>query len=67
MNLDIVPLPLLQFKELFEAMFKSNSVKNTHIEDVLIKCRDLNDHESPIWKKKISEEVSRFSNSLATT
>jgi hypothetical protein len=67
MNLDIVPLPLLQFKELFEAMFKSNSVKNSHIEDVLIKCRGLNDHDSPIWKQKISEEVSRFSTSLATT
>lgn len=67
MNLDIVPLPLLQFKELFESMFKNNSVKNDHIQDVLIKCRGLNTHESPVWKKKISEEVSLYSASLAST
>lgn len=66
MNLDIVPLPLLQFKELFESMFKNKSVKNSHIQDVLIKCRNLNSHESPIWKRKISEEVSLYSTSLAT-
>jgi hypothetical protein len=66
MNLDIVPLPLLQFKELFESMFKNNAVNNRHIQDVLIKCRDLNTHESPIWKRKISEEVSLYSTNLAT-
>lgn len=66
MNLDIVPLPLLQFKELFESMFKHNSVEDGHIKRVLIKCRDLNTHESPIWKKKISEEVSLYSTNLAT-
>jgi len=65
MNLDIVPLTLLQFKELFEAMFKNNSVKNNHIQEVLIKCRELNEHESPIWKKKISEEVSLYSAALS--
>jgi AlwI restriction endonuclease len=64
LNLDIVPLPLLQFKELFEAMFKSSSVKNSHIQDVLIKCRDLNSHESPVWKRKITEEVSSYSAAL---
>ena len=66
MNLDIVPLPLLQFKELFESMFKNNAVNNRHIQDVLIKCRELNTHESPIWKRKISEEVSLYSTNLAT-
>lgn len=66
MNLDIVPLPLLQFKELFESMFKNNSVKNSHIQDILIKCRCLNTHESPIWKRKISETVSLYSINLAT-
>lgn len=65
LNLDIVPLPLLQFKELFEAMFKNNKVKNDHIQDVLVKCRSLNTLESPEWKRKISEEVSLYSVGLA--
>jgi hypothetical protein len=63
-NLDIVPVPLFRFKELFEGMFKNNSVKNIHVQNVLIKCRNLHTHEAPIWKKQISEEVSLYANNL---
>lgn len=65
MNLDIVPMQLLQFKVLFVAMFKNQKIDKSHIEEIINRCRDLRDHSAPEWKAKIAEVVTTFSEKLS--
>ena len=54
MNLDIVPLTLEQFKNLFEALFKSDLVSVATIRALLDDCNALRDrHDAPAWKMNI--------------
>ncbi len=64
-NLDIVPMPLSEFQELFLSMFSSNSVDCNHVQEILNRCRELNGHESPIWKQLIVNEVKNYSKQLS--
>lgn len=64
-NLDIVPMPLSDFRELFLSMFMNNSVDCNHVQEILNRCRNLNGHESPIWKQLIVDEVKSYSKQLS--
>jgi hypothetical protein len=59
MRLDIIPFTLLQFKELFEALFKSGSVDVRLIRELLDQCGSLRPHhEAPAWKREIAQTIS---------
>jgi len=64
MQLDIVPMPLSQFKELFVAMFQCKKVDKAHIAEIISRCRVLHEHEPPIWKAKIAEQIAAYSAEL---
>ncbi len=65
MLLDIVPMPLSHFKTFFVAMFQNQQVDTTYVEEILLNCRNLREHDAPIWKAKICEEVSAYSTMLS--
>lgn len=63
--LNIVPMELIQFKSVFNALFTSGNVDNQLIRGLLEKCRDRRmEEEAPGWKKIIQNEVSSFVDSL---
>lgn len=62
--LDIIPVQLDIFKELFVSMFKAKKVDNQHIENVLSECRSLNQQEAPAWKLLISKTVNDYARNL---
>lgn len=64
MHLDIVPLPLAQFKDLFVALFQSKQVDSARVAEVIRLCRGLREHEAPAWKRLIVNEVVSYANSL---
>lgn len=66
MNLDIVPMPLAQFKKLFVTMFTHKQVDTVLIHEIIRRCRDLRGHDAPVWKSKIVEEVGLYSSQIAT-
>ncbi len=58
MRLDIIPVTLLQFKNLFEAIFKSGHIKVSLIRELLDLCGESrHHHEAPAWKRKIDETI----------
>lgn len=60
MRLDIIPMTLAQFKDMFEALFKSGQADITIIRDFLERCGSLRPiHEAPIWKREIARVVER--------
>lgn len=65
--LDIVPMPLSLFNELFMSMFKNNSVDCNNLQTVITQCRELSVYEAPIWREKIVEQVALFTSSLAVS
>ncbi|WP_454008664.1 AlwI family type II restriction endonuclease [Alcaligenes phenolicus] len=60
MRLDIVPITLAQFKDVFEALFKSEQVDVALIRELLEQCGNLRPtHEAPAWKREIAGVVQR--------
>lgn len=67
MRLDIVPLTLVQFKEVFEAMFRSGNVCVADIRGVLDRCSELRPHhEAPAWKTEIDRTITHRVRQLVT-
>lgn len=65
MHLDIVPMPLVQFREFFVAMFNHQRIDTAYVQEIIRRCRDLREHEAPVWKAKIIEEVTAYSSAFA--
>ena len=59
MQLDIIPFTLVQFKEVFEALFTTNRVDVRLIRELLDHCGALRPHhEAPAWKREIERCIS---------
>lgn len=59
MRLDIIPFTLVQFKEVFEALFTMNRVDVCLIRELLDHCGALRPHhEAPAWKREIERCIS---------
>jgi hypothetical protein len=60
--LQIVPVTLDNFIDLFEASFESSECKlrPAKILELLYKCRALSNNEAPEWKREISVEINRL-------
>jgi hypothetical protein len=68
MRLDIIPVTLMQFKEFFEAMFKSRCVNIDLIRELLDQCGNLRPNfKAPAWKLEIEKTVQQNINRLFTT
>lgn len=60
MRLDIIPITLAQFKEVFKALFVSGQVNSAHIREFLEQCGNLRrTHEAPAWKHEIGGVVQQ--------
>jgi len=60
MRLDIIPITLTQFKDVFEALFTSGQVNVAIIQKLLEQCGSLRPaHEAPAWKREIANVVQR--------
>jgi len=60
MRLDIIPITLAQFKDVFEALFVSGQVDVALIRELLEQCGNLRPtHEAPAWKREIADVVQR--------
>ncbi len=60
MRLDIIPITLAQFKDVFEALFESGQVDVSLIRELLDACGSLRPaHEAPAWKREIDGVVGR--------
>jgi hypothetical protein len=58
MRLDITPITLSQFKEVFEALFGSGQINVRFIQEFLERCGSLRPtHEAPAWKSEIAKLV----------
>lgn len=61
MQLDIIPLTLKQFKEVFTTLFQSEPVDVHSIRTVIDVCIRLrSEHEAPAWKREIERSVNEF-------
>lgn len=59
MRLDIVPVTLGQFKNFFEAIFKSGRIEVNIIRELLDLCgKSRHKHEAPAWKLDIEETIN---------
>jgi hypothetical protein len=59
MRLDIIPFTLVQFKEIFEALFTSGCTDVSLIRELLDHCGALRPHhEAPAWKREIERCIS---------
>ncbi|CQR47380.1 AlwI restriction endonuclease [Paraliobacillus sp. PM-2] len=67
MSLQIVPITLSQFTDLFEVIFKEDKVKESPniIKELLNTLLSLSNNHAPIWKDNIDNEVLRKINLLA--
>lgn len=59
-RLDIVPLPLLVFKQFFDEMFTTGRVDVRHFKELLNSCVSERSLDAPIWKQKINEVAGSF-------
>ncbi len=60
MRLDIIPFTLVQFKEVFEALFASGRIDVSLIRELLDHCGALRPHhEAPAWKREIERCISQ--------
>lgn len=60
MRLDIIPITLAQFKEVFEALFASGQVNVALIRELLEECGRLRPiNEAPAWKQEIAGLVEQ--------
>lgn len=61
-RLNIIPLTLKQYQNIFISMFKRNCASPENVKDILVKCEQKRDElEAPNWKKYISEVVESVS------
>lgn len=61
-RLNIIPLTLKQYQNIFISMFKRNCASPENVKDILVKCEKKRDElEAPNWKKYISEVVESVS------
>jgi hypothetical protein len=58
--LQIVPITLDDFIELFEAGFEAGKLRPEKILQLLVSCRALSNRDAPEWKKEISAEIKRL-------
>ena len=58
--LQIVPVALDDFVELFKAGFESNKLSPEKILQLLLECRALSNLDAPEWKRKIGVEIKRL-------
>ena len=59
-RLDIVPLPLLVFKQFFDEMFTTGKVDVRHFKELLNSCVAQRTLDAPLWKQKINEVAGHF-------
>ncbi len=59
-RLDIVPLPLLVFKQFFDEMFTTGKVDVRHFKELLNSCVAQRSLDAPLWKQKINEVAGHF-------
>lgn len=65
MQLNIIPLTLIQFKNFFEALFKANNIDINLIRHLLELCGvSRPNHEAPVWKQEIEKVISQQIESL---
>lgn len=65
MRLDIIPLTLEQFGELFEALFLAGKADYRLVRGLLDECGTLRpSHEAPLWKSAIASTVRRTVDAL---
>lgn len=62
--LQIVPITLDDFINLFEAIFKSGNIDPMEIRRLLVECRVISNSDAPEWKRAISTEIKRFISNL---
>ncbi len=62
--LQIVPIPLEDFRLLFESIFDSGKIDPGHIKQLVTECRVWSNSDAPEWKKRISEEVRKYISKL---
>jgi len=61
MALDIVPMTISQFADLFEAAFDGNHrLDPATVEQVIRECLAESRYDAPEWKRRISEQVARM-------
>jgi hypothetical protein len=58
--LQIVPITLDDFIDLFETGFESGKLKPEKILQLLVSCRALSNRDAPEWKKEIGAEIKRL-------
>jgi len=58
--LQIVPIILDDFIDLFETGFESGKLKPEKILQLLVSCRALSNRDASEWKKEISAEIKRL-------
>lgn len=62
MAVQIVPLTISQFEIIFEKIFSNESERSPRkILEIIKNCLAESNNEAPLWKRRISEEVQRFS------
>lgn len=59
MKLDIVPITLVQFKDIFEAIFQSDRIDPELIRELLDQCGNLREYQAPDWKLEINSLVGK--------
>lgn len=65
MYLNIIPMTLNDFKNLFETMFNKNHVNIEYFRNLIIACIDFNSQfEGPGWKKYIQQTIKKFMSDL---
>jgi hypothetical protein len=60
MSLDIVPLTLAQFRELFVALFETSQVDQTRIRAILEECAKYRHLHAPEWEREIALCVEEY-------
>lgn len=65
MRLDIIPITLTQFKNIFEALFTSGKVDVALIRELLEQCSNLRPiYEAPAWKREIDNVFQKTAGRL---
>ncbi len=65
MQLNIVPMTLIQFKGFFEALFQSGKTDAARVRTLLDRCGGLRSaHETPAWKRGIERVIQQTIQSI---
>ena len=57
MSLDIVPLTLSQFRELFVALSETNQVHQSRVRAIVEECAQYRHLHAPDWKRELASLV----------